>query len=294
MAVPAKTELARRRDFLGLFCVLALPARAQRTGALFEVAALDHINLRASDPARSAHFYQALFGGELRWIGKIPPNPTSPAAESWYLMLGENFLSISPTFPKLNLGPDLDHICPALKNYERKAAIASLKARGIETASGGGVWIRDPDGMLYQLRDDHGGGPASPPGQAKPKPGDAPAKGPAPFTPLGIRELTLRVKDLGKAAAFYESIFGGAATPANPGRSRSFRFGDCTLRLVSRGSEPASDTRALERVSIAVQAFSPGRARRLLSDHGIQTRSDTREVVFEDPDGIPVQLTAAG
>jgi hypothetical protein len=103
----------RRRDLPWLLYALAVPGRAQqRAEPLLEVAALDHINIRASDPTRSAHFYQSLFGGELLWIEKIPPNPTSPEAESWYLKLGKHYLSISPAFPNLQLGPDLDHICP--------------------------------------------------------------------------------------------------------------------------------------------------------------------------------------
>src|ERR1700687_4122036 len=96
----------RRREILGLFCALAVPvvrAGAQRQERLFDVALLDHINIRASKPPRSAHFYQSLFGGNLLWIESIPPNPGSPAAESWYLELGQQFLSISPTFPERNL-----------------------------------------------------------------------------------------------------------------------------------------------------------------------------------------------
>jgi hypothetical protein len=64
----------RRREILGLFCALAVPvvrAGAQRQERLFDVALLDHINIRASNPTRSAHFYQSLFGGNLLWIESI-------------------------------------------------------------------------------------------------------------------------------------------------------------------------------------------------------------------------------
>src|SRR5712672_3116212 len=92
---------------IGAFvCALGLSVAtvsAQAPAKLFDVALLDHINIRASNPTRSAHFYQSLFGGDLLWIESIPPNPGSPAAESWYLELGPQFLSISPTFPDRNL-----------------------------------------------------------------------------------------------------------------------------------------------------------------------------------------------
>jgi catechol 2,3-dioxygenase-like lactoylglutathione lyase family enzyme len=293
MEMKLSSGVLRRRDLLGVVCALAVPGPAQAAAPLFEVAALDHINIRASNPTRSAHFYQSLFGGELTWIESIPPNPTSPAAESWYLMLGRHFLSISPAFPNLQLGPGLDHICPALRGYQAVAATSMLKERGIETLSGGGLWIRDPDGMLYQLRDDRSGGPARPPAQTKLKAGDPPAPVTAPFTPVGIDQLALRVADLNKAAAFYDSVFGNAA-PSGPAQSRSYRFGDCTLRLTARQPALSSGTGSMERMVIAIENFSTGRARRALQDRGISLQGDSNAVRFADPDGIPVQLVSAG
>ena len=291
MAMKPSFGLVRRRDVLGVVCALAVPGRAQAGEPLFEVAALDHINIRASNPTRSAHFYQSLFGGELTWIESIPPNPTSPAAESWYLMLGRHFLSISPSFANLQLGPGLDHICPALRGYQAAAAAAVLKERGIETLSGGGIWIRDRDGMLYQLRDDRSGGPARPPAQAKPKTGDSPARASAPLTPLAIDQLTLGVADLNKAATFYDSVFGSAA-PSGPGESRSYRFGDCIVRLAARQPASSSGTGSMERMAIAIENFSVVRARRALQDLGVSFQGDSNAVRFADPDGIPLQLVS--
>ena len=278
----------RRRDLLALAGVLALPARGQQAAPLFTVAALDHINIRASDPTKSAHFYQSLFGGELLWIANIPPNPTSPAAESWYLMLGLHFLSISPTFPNLNLGPGLDHISPALHDYQPAEATAKLKERGLKVESGGGVWIHDPDSFLYQFRDDRKGGPARPPGQGKPKPGDTPAPASAPFAPVGIREMRLRVSDMNKSAGFYEGIFGVAAGSTDAHGLRRFRFGDSALALTAAG---ASNAGTMERLAIAVKDFSAGRARRTLRGRHIDLLGSDGEVIIADPDGIHVQLT---
>jgi catechol 2,3-dioxygenase-like lactoylglutathione lyase family enzyme len=276
----------RRRDLLAL-AALALPARAQSSTPLFTVAALDHINIRASDPTKSAHFYQSLFGGELQWIAKIPPNPTSPAAESWYLMLGLHFLSISPTFPNLNLGAGLDHISPALRDYQPAAATAKLKERGLKVEAGGGVWVHDPDGFLYQLRDDRKGGPARPPGLAKPKAGDTAAPAAAPFAPVGIREIRLRVADVNKSAAFYEGVFGVAAGSPDAHGMRRFRFGDSGLALIPAGGSNAG---TMERLAIAVKDFSAGSARRTLRGRHIDLLGTDGEVIIADPDGIHVQL----
>ena len=284
----ASDSRLRRRDLLALAGALALPARAEQPAHLFTVAALDHINIRASNPAKSAHFYQSLFGGELLWIANIPPNPTSPAAESWYLMLGLHFLSISPTFPNLNLGPGLDHISPALHDYQPAAATAKLNERGIEVQSGGGVWIHDPDNFLYQLRDDRKGGPARPPGQAKPKAGDTPAPASAPFMPVGIGEITLRVRDMNKSVAFYENVFSVTAGPSDAHGLRRFRFGDSGLALMPSQSSGAG---TMERLAVAVKDFSAGSARRALRGRQIDLLGSDGEVIIPDPDGIHVQLT---
>jgi catechol-2,3-dioxygenase len=169
-----------------------------------------------------------------------------------------------------------------------------LKERGIEALSdrGGGVWMRDRDGMLYQLRDDRGGGPARPPAQAKPKAGDTPATAPAPFAAIAIRDITLRVADLSKAAEFYENVFGVTAAPADRRQSRNFLFGDSNLRLVSPPLSTESNGGLLERLSIAVRDFSADRAGRISRDRGIPPRGENGLVVLSDPDGIAVELTA--
>jgi catechol 2,3-dioxygenase-like lactoylglutathione lyase family enzyme len=292
-------KMFRRREILGLFCALAVPvvrAGAQRQERLFDVALLDHINIRASNPTRSAHFYQSLFGGDLLWIESIPPNPGSPAAESWYLGLGRQYLSISPTFPERNLSAGLDHVCPAVRGYEAAAATARVKERGIDTVSGTAAWLRDPDGMIYQLRNDAGiSKPAVPPAQARPKAGDAPAAGPAPFRAVAIREITLRVVDMSQTAEFWMSVFGGETTPGGTRGARTFTFGETVVRLIPRTASGASAGAGMDRFAIAVKDFSPASAERALRQHGIKRNGDrqTGDVHFSDPDGIHVQLMAA-
>jgi catechol 2,3-dioxygenase-like lactoylglutathione lyase family enzyme len=302
-------RLLRRCEILALFCatlaVLAVHvvrAGGQRPERLFDVVLLDHINIRATNPTRSAHFYQSLFGGDLLWTESIPPNPSSPAAESWYLELGQQYLSISPTFPERNLPVGLDHVSPAVHGYTAAAATATAKDHGIEMVSGTGGWLRDPDGMIYQLRNDAGvSKPAVPPAQAKPKVGDQSATGPAPFAAVAIREITLRVADLNKTGDFWTSVFGGETTPAGTRDARTFRFGETVVRLIPRAASDASarvgpgGPVGMDRLAIAVKDFSAASAERALRQRGIEPNDGGRpgEVHFVDPDGIHVQLVAA-
>ena len=283
----------RRREVLVLFCALAVRGRAQGREPLFDVVVLDHINIRASNPTRTAHFYQRLFGGDLLWMESIPPNPASPAAESWFLSLGQHFLSISPTFPDLQLAPGLDHICPAVRGYQGAgAAAAKLAERGIDTVSDDSGWIRDPDGMIYQFRNDaNASHPAVLPGT--PKAGDTPAPGPAPFASVAIRAITLRVADLNKTAEFLATVFGGAMTSPATRDARHVRFGDCLLRLIPRTPSGASSPVGMDRFAIAVKGFAAEWVRRALRQRGIEPHENGRpgEVHFADPDGIQVQLT---
>src|SRR4029078_4481723 len=125
--------------------------------------------------------------------------------------------------------------------YEPAAATVKVKARGIDTVSGTAAWVRDPDGMIYQLRNDAGiSKPAWPPAQAKPKAGDAPAAGPAPFAAVAIQEITLRVADLGKSCEFWTAVFGGETTPAGMRDARTFTFGETLFRLIPRTASGAS------------------------------------------------------
>jgi len=52
---------------------------------------------------RSGLFYHGLFGGDLLFAPRIPPYPTTPSVESWFVGLGNHFVSITPVFPDLKL-----------------------------------------------------------------------------------------------------------------------------------------------------------------------------------------------
>jgi hypothetical protein len=297
----------RRRGFVGLSAMAAASlvvdalvdvpdAFAQTTEPVYPGVDLNHINVRVSNCGRSALFYQGLFGGDLRYIHSIPPNPSTPAVESWYVQLGYNFLSLTPVFPQLKLGVDLDHIAPAVSGYRVGDAAASVaKANGfevVEGTGGGPGWIRDPDKMIYQLSNgDTAKGPFVPPGpplaQILMKAGERQG---TPLVAVTIRDVTLRAADLTKTGGFLAKVFGGEVTSNGSSARRTFKFGRSDVHVMQRTPAMPSDV-SLDHLTIATKDFTIESAIRNLQQRGIQAKEDgLGGVVFSDPDGVEVHL----
>ena len=110
-----------RREFIGLVGAVVAPFLGEATTVLAQTSApifsgvdLNHINIRVSNCGRSALFYQGLFGGDMTYVHSVTPNPSTPSVESWYVLIGSHFLSITPVFPHLKLVVDIDQIAPAV------------------------------------------------------------------------------------------------------------------------------------------------------------------------------------
>jgi catechol 2,3-dioxygenase-like lactoylglutathione lyase family enzyme len=282
-----------RREVLMLLFATAIRGQgfAQGREPLFPVDDVDHINIRVGNCEKSARFYHGLFGGDLLFIESIPPNPSTPSVESWFVRLGSQFLSITPTFPNLGLGEDLDHLCVSVNGFQNAAAAAEkVKSSGLETVAGSAGWIRDPDGFIYQLRSSTAGSkpglPSPPLSQVKTKAGDLSS---VPFAPVAIREVGLRVTDLNKTADFLNNTFGGEIRAAQSSDLRRFKFGACNLLLMRRAT--ASPQVVMEHVAIGVRNFDARSALRILRERGVTKVDSGRErVQFTDPNGIQVLL----
>src|SRR5262249_7610862 len=110
-----------------------------------------------------------LFGGDLSYVHSYPgitPNPSTPQAESWFVSLGQEFLSITPTFPQLKMGVDMDHIAPSVSGFNGSVQNARSIAKsndldivtGPPTASGeNDLWLYSPDRLIFQLGGGGGG-----------------------------------------------------------------------------------------------------------------------------------------
>lgn len=285
-----------RREFTGLLSLAApllvdgVRVLAQGNAPLFPAVDLNHINIRVSNCGRSALFYHGLFGNDLLYAPRIPPNPSTPAVESWFVLLGNHFLSITPVFPHLKLGVDIDHIAPAVRGYTSpEAAAPVISARGLDTVSGNAGWIRDPEGSIYQLIDSGSSIAMSSFAQVLIKAGER--QGTA-FVPLAIRDITLRVRDLNTTGDFLATVFGGEVEAGDRRNGRVFRFGSSEIHLIPRAAGMSGGL-SLDHFTIATKEFDAGSARRALQQRGVKAEDDGRGgVVFADPDGIRVRVTS--
>jgi hypothetical protein len=298
-----ESEIARR-EFVGLVSgalaapLFAPPICAQTKAPIFPGVDLNHINIRVSNCGRSALFYQGLFGGDMTYVHSVTPNPSTPSVESWYVLLGSHFLSITPVFPHLKLGVDIDHIAPAVREFKNNEQAAPIvKGNGLEIVEGTGVsagagWIRDPDRMIWQLYD--GSIPTPSPGLTRRTSGDlllkAGERQGTPFVPMAIRDITLRAADLNKTGDFMARVFGGEVKSDPSDKGRGFKFGRSEMRVIQRTSAMPSGV-SLDHWTIEIKDFNLDVAKAALQQRGIQSRDDNRGGLrLTDPDGIEVHL----
>ena len=283
-----------RREFLKLLGVIALTRQARRAEPALQAAALDHFNLRVSDVAKSAAFYHRLFGGELLRVSNIPANPTSPPGEAFYLRTGESYLVISPAFAQSP--PGLDHICMGIRDCEPERTKTRLEQNGFTPQrSNDDLWVRDPDGVLIQLRSPGGWGRLGATRGALPAPPEITAHDVPAFTPTSINQISLSVADLNRSGGFYGRLFGLEAELPASSRGRTIKIGDMVLSLLPLATPSRTSAGpALDHFSVALRDFAADSARRALRERGINfyDRSHSGQVYFRDPDGIQVQLAS--
>ncbi|HKU45649.1 MAG TPA: VOC family protein [Burkholderiales bacterium] len=125
---------------------------------------IDHIELLTADPQRAVQFYVGTLGFRERERARIPGTPNG-ALDLVYLELGGTTVEvmcypeagerIAPRAKEQRLGWQ----CLALEVDDMDAALAHLKARGVEPSWGpmkrpdyARAEIRDPDGNPIELR----------------------------------------------------------------------------------------------------------------------------------------------
>ena len=123
---------------------------------------IDHIELLTAAPQRAVDFYTGTLGFRVREKSRIPQTPKGPL-DLVYLELGGTTVElmcypdakVDPRAPEPRLGWQ----CLALEVDDMDAALAHLKARGVECAWGpmkrpdyARAEIRDPDGNPIELR----------------------------------------------------------------------------------------------------------------------------------------------
>ena len=280
-------DIISRRGALALFGAIAAMRHARAAEqAIMQPVALDHVNIRVSNVARTAQFHMALFDTLVLRSQTLRAQPNSPPSEGFFLKFGEGYLAISQAFaPDL---PGLDHYSLGLRDYDKAKISARLQDNGTpaQARSSADVWLSDPDGNVMQLRQPGGWArqtatPYQPPAQL----------GPA-FSPVRISRLTLRTADLDRAGNFYRRLFGEITSPAAY-RSRAFPIGDAVLELFSPPEASPLDM-GLDHIRIAVKDYTIDNAARILRERGIETSAAPAGVVrIADPEGLRIELAAA-
>ena len=130
---------------------------------------IDHIELLTASPQRVIDFYVGVLGFRVRERSRIPATPRGPL-DLVYLELGGTTVEVmcypeaSPAIAPRSTEPRQGWQCLALEVEDMDAALAHLKARGVEPCWGpmkrpagstnayARAEIRDPDGNPIELR----------------------------------------------------------------------------------------------------------------------------------------------
>ena len=276
-----------RRGALALFGAIAAMRHAGAAEqANMQPVALDHVNIRVSNVARTAQFYMALVDTPVLRSQTLRAQPNSPQSEGFFLRFGDGYLAISQAFaPDL---PGLDHYSLGLRDYDKAKISARLQdnATPAQARSSADAWLSDPDGNVMQLQPRGGWArqtatPYQPPARLGPL-----------FSPLGISRLTLRTADLDRVGNFYRRLFGEITSPAAY-RSRAFPIGDAVLELFSPPEALPLDA-GLDHIRIAVKEYAIDHAARILRERGVEMSAALAGAVrIADPDGLRIELAAA-
>ena len=125
----------------------------------------------------------------------------------------------------------------------------------------------------------------------------------APFPGRTLNHLTLRVSDTERSIAFYQKLFGiSVLTRQHEGGTAVLPIGN-TQYLILHGSDVAPH---LNHFCIGIDNFDPDKTIKTLAEFGIKGNVNMRpsedsrpptkagpaaELLFRDPDGLPVQIS---
>ena len=140
-----------RREVLAAIALLATPAQSSAQEGLFRARALNHLNVRVTDLAKSEAFYR-------RVLGLPAVRPVQGAAFALDFPGGGAIslcpLSVTTCGVKPNARPgDIDHFGVGIDNFNAGRVEAQLKAAGFDQVRnvGTSVFVADPDGTAVQL-----------------------------------------------------------------------------------------------------------------------------------------------
>lgn len=126
----------------------------------FSIAGIDHIVLRARDPARLVAFYRDVLGCAIE--------REQPQLGLTQLRAGRNLIDVVPqialagTSPGTAPGQNLDHLCLTIQPFDGEEVHAYLASRGVSVGQaasrygaegqGPSLYFQDPEGNGIELK----------------------------------------------------------------------------------------------------------------------------------------------
>jgi catechol 2,3-dioxygenase-like lactoylglutathione lyase family enzyme len=111
------------------------------------------------------------------------------------------------------------------------------------------------------------------------------------LVPGGIDHVSVRVSDLARSAAFYQSLFG--LRPLSEDKPHKIlRLGDKRVIVSLRQDTPHGQ---IDHFGVGVPDFDKAEVTRLLEERGLTPQEDWEYGFYvRDPDGVPVQVVKSG
>src|SRR5262249_27300242 len=268
---------------------------AQTPAPLFRAKTINHVTITASDPERTAEFYQRVLGvSELR-----------PIDQGVYGLDFENHFIRVDVRPK---GGQITQFCIGVDGFNAERAARVVQAAGFDVTAAERDYldVRDPDGVSVRIADSAYRAkclrcPPAVPGARKSSLDQSPF-----FRAKTVNHINFRVASLRRSVDFYNRLFGlprqlRGILPSSE-KVYALDFNECYISI-TEGTTPARDAGPqvfieqigeLSHFCIGVEELDSEKLR----DAGLTVRGLPRQVgaransvYVTDPDGISVQIT---
>ena len=273
--------LTRREALYAVGATMFAAAGATAQDATLEFDGIDHVEFYVSDVERTRNFFASVFGNTLL--------KNASAAKS-YLKAGSAYLAFER--PRVIGGPlTTDHVSVAIGNMDMPRVHALLDSRGIayrDYPSGRDTAILDGDGIRTQLSPPDGWSLLKTPTFTA----DTVVLRQEPvFRPTGIEHVLLNVTDPEASARFYEKVFGPVSLRNND--RIWFRIGRSRIGLLKT---PPGGRPGVNHFCVSAERFDYDAAVARLAALGakVERAEIPGAPSFRDPDGMLVQVSAAG
>lgn len=293
-------RMDRRRFIQGLAltgttALAGIPVpRVARAGGGFKAVSYNHISYNVADVARIRDFYVDLYGLKVVWDdGKQSALECGDPPDALYLR------KVKQPGDKANV----DHVAFSVANFDKSAAEAELKRRGLEPKDDGPfAWsIKDPDGITVQICAVKGVFPGAAAPGAKESDGTQNLQAiPGPtsrsFKAIAVSHLALHVPDIARSRDFYSDLLGMKVIyykPDEPYSECFLRFGKDTFYL-RKSSRPDGEP-FFDHFAFMVANYDQDAVEAELKRRGLDPKPDSKLAwTIHDPEGMRIEVCGEG